>query len=240
MIKLFSGTPGSGKSLHTAEKIYYALRAGRPVICNFDVNLGFVQGKRPRKLEFHYIPNDELTVAWLEEYATEYFQDRRMKEDWILLIVDEAQLIFNSREWDAKGRKDWLSFFTQHRKYGYEIILVAQFDRMLDRQIRSLIEYEYIHRKVSNFGIWGKIFSIVALGKLFISVQMWYPLREKVGAEWFVCKPRFFRLYDTYKNFRADYEKSEKKAPDPVDGAPDPAGPVLLESESGVRFYEVS
>jgi len=240
MIKLFSGTPGSGKSLHTAEKIYYALRAGRPVICNFDVNLGFVQGKRPRKLEFHYIPNDELTVAWLEQYATEYFQDRRMKEDWILLIVDEAQLIFNAREWDAKGRKDWLSFFTQHRKYGYEIILVAQFDRMLDRQIRSLIEYEYIHRKVSNFGIWGKIFSIVALGKLFISVQMWYPLREKVGAEWFVCKPRFFRLYDTYKNFRADYEKSEKKAPDQGAAASDPAGPVLLESESGVRFYEVS
>ena len=63
MIKLFSGTPGSGKSLHTAEKIYYALRAGRPVIANFDINLQFVQGRRSRRVEFHYIPNDELNGA---------------------------------------------------------------------------------------------------------------------------------------------------------------------------------
>lgn len=227
MIKLFSGTPGSGKSLHTAEKIYYALRAGRPVICNFDINLGFVQGRKRKNVDFTYLPNDSLSVEFLESFAVSYFKDRRMKEEWLLLIIDEAQLIFNAREWDAKGRKKWLSFFTQHRKYGYEVILVAQFDRMLDRQIRSLIEYEYIHRKVSNFGVWGKIFSAVFLGKLFVAVQMWYPLRERVGAEWFVCKKRFFRLYDTYRNFSA---------------ADQPHGePAAVEiSPDGVKFYEVS
>lgn len=240
MIKLFSGTPGSGKSLHTAEKIYYALRAGRPVICNFDINLGFVQGKRRKKnCEFHYIPNDELSVQYLESYSTRYFASRRMKEEWILLVIDEAQLIFNAREWDAKGRKDWLAFFTQHRKYGYEIILVAQFDRMLDRQIRSLIEYEYIHRKVSNFGVWGKVFSLFCLGKLFVAVHMWYPLHERIGADWFICKPRFFRLYDTYKNF-SDYEKSEKKASKSGDGARDPLPASVMETESGVKFYEIA
>ena len=36
------------------------------------------------------------------------------------------------------------------------MILIAQFDRMLDRQIRSVIEYEHIHRKVKNIGVWGK------------------------------------------------------------------------------------
>ena len=40
------------------------------------------------------------------------------------------------------------SHFSQHRKLGYRVILIAQFDRMLDRQIRSVLEYEYIHRKV--------------------------------------------------------------------------------------------
>lgn len=227
MIKLFSGTPGSGKSLHTAEKIYYALRAGRPVICNFDINLGFVQGRKHKNVDFTYLPNDSLSVEFLESFAVSYFKDRRMKEEWLLLIIDEAQLIFNAREWDAKGRKKWLSFFTQHRKYGYEVILVAQFDRMLDRQIRSLIEYEYIHRKVSNFGVWGKIFSAVFLGKLFVAVQMWYPLRERVGAEWFVCKKRFFRLYDTYRNF---------SAADEPHGEP----PAAVISPDGVKFYEVS
>lgn len=240
MIKLFSGTPGSGKSLHTAEKIYYALRAGRPVICNFDINLGFVQGRRKKPLQFVYKPNDEITPAWLMQFSAQYFASHRMREEWLLLVLDEAQLIFNAREWDAKGRKEWLSFFTQHRKYGYEIILVAQFDRMLDRQIRSLIEYEFIHRKVSNFGVWGWMFSAVFLGKLFVSVKMWYPLRERVGAEWFVCKRRFFRLYDTYKNFGADYEKSEKKAAEAVDGEVDRAQLPLHESEHGVKFYEIA
>lgn len=39
MIDFYSGTPGSGKSLHTAERLYYWLRAGRPAICNFNINL---------------------------------------------------------------------------------------------------------------------------------------------------------------------------------------------------------
>ena len=79
-----------------------------------------------------------------------------MIEDQILLVIDESQLIFNARDWQKAGREKWLSFFSQHRKYGYHIILVAQFDRMIDRQIRSLIEYEYVHRKVGNYGIKGR------------------------------------------------------------------------------------
>lgn len=39
MIDLYSGTPGSGKSLHTAERLYYWLRIGKPAICNFDIDL---------------------------------------------------------------------------------------------------------------------------------------------------------------------------------------------------------
>ena len=41
MIELFSGTPGSGKSLHVAEVIYYYANAifnNRLVVTNFEVN----------------------------------------------------------------------------------------------------------------------------------------------------------------------------------------------------------
>ena len=99
------------------------------------------------------------------------------------MVIDECQLMFNARDWNAKGRADWLEFFTLHRHLGYRIILIAQFDRMIDRQVRSLIEYEYIHRKVSNFGIYGKIISLFSLGNLFVSVKIWYPMKEKVGSE---------------------------------------------------------
>lgn len=197
MICLYSGTPGSGKSLHTAANIKARLAFGKPVLCNFPVDLDRV--KHPDL--FTYIPNDELNPAALVEFSRAYFDGRRVKEEEIFLIIDEAQLLFNAREWQAVNASGWISFFTQHRKYGYHVILIAQFDRMIDRQIRSLIEYEFIHRKVSNFGLFGKIMSMFALGKLFVAVQMWYPLKEKVGSEFFVARPGLYRLYDTYADF---------------------------------------
>lgn len=35
MISLYSGTPGSGKSLHVAQKMRKHFLSGRPVIANF-------------------------------------------------------------------------------------------------------------------------------------------------------------------------------------------------------------
>lgn len=198
MINLYSGTPGSGKSLHTAETIFYALIFGRPCICNFDINSSSI---KKVKGEFHYIDNESLTPNYLINFSLNYFSNHKFKEETILLCIDESQLLFNCREWDAAGRKEWMSFFTQHRKYGYNIILIAQFDRMLDRQIRSLIEYEYKHRKVSNFGIYGKLLSLFCMGHLHVAVKIWYPLSEKVGSEFFVAKKKYYQLYDSYSTF---------------------------------------
>ena len=46
MIYLYSGTPGSGKSLHTARVIYYSLKRGFPVIANFPINLDKIKCKK--------------------------------------------------------------------------------------------------------------------------------------------------------------------------------------------------
>ena len=70
----------------------------------------------------------------------------------------------------------------------------------------SLIEYEWIHRKVSNFGIQGKIFSLLFGGKLFVAVKVWYPMKQKVGSEFFMYKKKFSDIYDTYALFSAPSE----------------------------------
>ena len=212
LINLLSGTPGSGKSLDAAQRLYFWLGTGKPAVCNFEINLDLIPGKKEKK--FYYKDNSELTPDFLIDFSKQYFSGKRPKEDSILLVIDEAQLIFNARSWDAKGRDKWLKFFTMHRHYGYLVLLLAQFDRMLDRQIRCLIEYEYIHRKVSNFGWKGKIISILALGNLFVSVKVWYPLKEKVGSEFFRAKRRYYRLYDTFDNLeeKANTATEQKKA----------------------------
>lgn len=200
MISFYSGTPGSGKSLHVAERLYWWVRSGRPCICNFNINLSNIKGKKEKR--FYYKNNQEITPKYLIDFARSYIEENgTVKEGSILLVIDECQLLFNSRDWGKSGRAEWLSFFTMHRHLGYDIILVAQFDRMIDRQIRCLIEYEYIHRKVSNFGWKGKIMSLFAFGQLFVCVKTWYPLKEKVGSDFYRAKKIYYSLYDTYVMF---------------------------------------
>lgn len=208
MIELYSGTPGSGKSLHVAECIYWRLRRKRLVVGNFEINRKAVSKD---DVPFICLENREMTPKRLIEISERYRyigtnEDgsknyKRVEEDSILLVIDECQLMFNSREWQKGGRDEWLTFFSQHRKFGYKIILIAQFDGMIDKQIRSLIEYEYKHRKVSNFGFVGKIISLFYLGSAFCAVQMWYPLNERLSSEIFRYRRKYADLYDTYKMF---------------------------------------
>ena len=93
--------------------------------------------------------NSELTVQALTDYARK--NHKIGKEGQTLVVIDECQVKFNSRDFGKKDRMDWVVFFTQHRKYGFDpFILIAQYDRMIDRQITCLIESEHKHRKVEQ------------------------------------------------------------------------------------------
>lgn len=204
---LYSGTPGSGKSLHMAADINMRLKSKRCVVANFEVN---TDRFKPEQLEyFRYMPNDELSPKNLEAFAREWFKEKGHKfgEGKIWLFIDEAQIIFNSRDWnksDMNGttRAEWIYFFTQHRKMGYHIVLVSQFDQMLDKQIRSLIEYNWHHRKVNNFGIAGVVVNALLLGRpLVVAVQTWYTAKKRITASWTIGRKSLYGLYDTYKMF---------------------------------------
>ena len=178
MITLYSGTPGAGKSLHLASRLYHWMQyRNAPIIANFTCDFSTI--KKP-KGQFIYIDNSQLMPERLIWFSKNYEQyiGRRPREGEILLVIDEAQLLFNSREWVKTDRAEWCAFFTQHRKLGYEVVLVAQMDRMLDRQIRGLVEYEWIHRKCSNFGVAGKLLGVLFGGKLFVAVKVWYPMKR--------------------------------------------------------------
>lgn len=211
MISLYSGTPGSGKSLHLAQVIYNRCKHEAITIGNFEINREIVQGS-----EFYiFVDNEQLNPSLFIDFALDYFgcddqglldgHINKFKEGSLLLVIDEAQLVFNVREWNMVGRKEWIHFFTQHRKFGYNIILVAQFDKMLDKQLRSLLEYEYIHRKVSNFGWKGKMLSIWSGNRMFMCVKRWYPLNERIGSEVFYYHKHLGDLYNTL----AVFEKPE-------------------------------
>jgi zona occludens toxin len=39
-------------------------------------------------------------------------------------------------------------------------------------------------------------------GKLFVSVKVWYPLKEKIGSEFFHARKRYSQLYTSYDDFK--------------------------------------
>lgn len=215
MIYLYSGTPGSGKSLHAAQQIYEALHVKkRLVITNFPVNSYYSRFGKDKSIINKYSDlivtnNQELHPEWLKFKSAEWFKLHPVKNPAerlgkILLVLDEAELIFNSRTWNRYDRAEWLSFFNLHRHFGFDVILIAQFDKMLDSQIRPNIEVEFMHRQFSSFGLVGKMINLLMPGGLFAYVALQKKTKTKTGTKFFRCRKKYYELYDSFALFAAD------------------------------------
>lgn len=225
MIYFYTGKPGNGKSLHMAQEIDTALRSGKNVIANFEINENsYAKCKHKDKLgKFVYEPNYFwLNNAYKGERLTHYsyldglynfalqFHKRntrgQIKEHQTLLCIDECQELFNTRTWNRKDRLEWASFFRQHRKYGYDVILVSQDDKVVDKQIRSILEYEIEHRCVNNYKAMGRVLGTLCGGKLFVAITKWYSKKGKDGhikSKFFRGKKRYYEFYDSYAIFHS-------------------------------------
>lgn len=199
MIWFYSGTPGSGKSLNSARAIYYNLFKYKiDVIANFPINEE-VYNKKKKKANFDYIPNEELNAEGLMALSKErgYYG----KESQCLVVIDEASIIFNSRDWNSKGRKEWLKLFNLHRKFGFNFIIISQFSGQIDKQIRQVFEYELIHRKYNNYGFM-RFFPI----NLFLVIEKSAQFKMKNSVNTFLYSKKYAKLYDTFH----DFEENQK------------------------------
>jgi zona occludens toxin (predicted ATPase) len=219
LIWFYSGTPGSGKSFHTAKDIRMKLRKGQDVIStvNIDVNNKSISKGKKKKGRFVYVPITEITPKYLYEYA--FKNHKKGKEGQTLIILDECQIIFNPREFQRTGRSDWILFFTKHRHLGYNVIMISQFDRLVDRQIRSLFEYEVKHRKVNNRGL-----MMFLPFTLFSMVTYWYGVKLVVGWEFMRYQKKVAAIYDSYVMYDEFKELMLESGMDIEVEDPQPAG----------------
>lgn len=198
MVILYSGVPGSGKSLHATEKILFALARGQDVISNYPIKFTKKEIKKGYPERFYYVPESRITVPNLMQYANVRGYLEKKKENQCLVLIDEAGGRFNCREYGKTDRMEWVKFFSQHRKFGFSVLLVAQNDRMLDRQIRAMVELEYKHRKAQNMFWWLMFLPF----KLFIAVEYFYGLRMKTATEFFIFKKKIAERYDSMALFQ--------------------------------------
>lgn len=147
MIEIYVGAPGSGKSYHALRRALAKVncRTRNVVVANFDVV------RRTRREKENWVYWEEFEPEDLIRLSFE----RRFygNEGYALLVIDEAGVWFNSRDWNVNPgrRKEWIKFFSQSRKFGYDVVLIAQDVRMLDRQIRNCAEYVVKHVKLRSY-----------------------------------------------------------------------------------------
>lgn len=192
MIELYLGSVGSGKSYHALRRGISKVNAWRNniVVANFPI---FAKTKREKE---NWIYVEEPTVEYLINLSID--RGFRGKEGYALLIIDEAGIFFNSRDWQIKGqeRKEWIKFFSQSRKFGYDIVLIAQDERMIDRQIRSMAEYKVKHLKLRNF-TWFKWLPF----QFFMYVSFWTGGKFSGTPQIDIFLPWIARKYDTMRLF---------------------------------------
>jgi hypothetical protein len=156
----------------------------------------------------HQPPKDKFSyLDGLYNYALQ-FHKRNFKgqiiEGQTILVLDECQELFNPRSWNRKDRLAWCSFFREHRKYGFEVYLISQDDNVVDKQIRSILQYEYMHRCVNNYKLFGRFLGFMMGGKLFICIKKMYGVKSKdakVKTTFFTGQWKYYNFYDSYATF---------------------------------------
>lgn len=237
MISLYSGTPGSGKSLHQAHEIREKLRWGRYVIstCEIDTRMCFMnrvqeflynisKGKfkvyaehDEREKNFYYIPIEEITPEYLYEFAARHHVYG--KEHQTFVFLDECVAIFsptviseNNERWNA-----WDNFFRKHRHLGFDVILIPQSKRLIARKVLEYAEFEVKHYNRKYHGVFGFFLSFF-LGGLFSYTTCWRGVSKPIEQKFFTYKPFYGQMYDSYSMFNSTllpykerYELEDKK-----------------------------
>lgn len=150
MIIGFAGTPGSGKTYEAVKKILDNLQWGRVVYTNID---GIMDPACQEMIKATCNLSDlalKKQLHWLEESQVPEFWMH--VEPGSLIVLDEVQKVFSSREWQTAKNNMFASWASTHRHQGFDLVLISQAVERIDSAVRALYEWTYVFRKMNFFG----------------------------------------------------------------------------------------
>lgn len=220
---LLFGKRGQGKTLYAVSKIREYLLAGRVVATNLDLDVVKLVPAWNKTRVFR-VP-DFPTAADLK--ACGYGNPDPVQESKNgLLVLDEAAAFLNSRSWnDDKGQRlELITWLAQSRKFGWDLLMIAQHPRMIDAQVRD-----------SLFELFGSCIRIDKMMIPFVSrlgqwlgVKIRFPKAHRVAVRLGADRhsPLAEHVLFTGKDLYAGYDTLQKI--DPAVGVPAGAGYFLL------------
>jgi zona occludens toxin (predicted ATPase) len=136
MIYLIEGVPGSGKTTYVMQKYFLpAFRKGKKIYTNIS-GLNLVN-----MCALYEIDIDNIDNVTLVNPAKIYECQRMLSSDSAhnsLLILDETQNYFNSRDFKEAANREVIPFLTEHRHFGYTVVAVTQSIDSVDITFRRL------------------------------------------------------------------------------------------------------
>lgn len=203
-VSLVVGTPGSGKSYYSVRAIAHAVQKGRVVATNVELVDDWAERlarqnplRRLSKRAVARRAEQYRSRVLVSDDLAELFRIRLhgSGEGRGLMVLDEAHNWMNARSWQAGGRDEVVRFFTQHRKLGWDVLLITQDEQNIDRQVRSLFEYLVRLRNLRNFKVMGVRLVPVSF---FIAIWSWSANQKMiVKREAFRLHRPTARLYDS-------------------------------------------
>jgi len=208
MLDFVSGKPGAGKSYRCAMLVIDELRSTkRVIVTNLSLNVEKLADYLICEYGQHYdapaririLTEEEALCFWLypgphrtlavaakkkwqsaEGYVMEVpdFTDRE-GDGGMFALIDEAHICFPARKWQ-KNTDEGFFYFSQHRKFGDDIILATQFVENVDKRIRSVAQSFYYMRNRTKE-------ALPLLGGLIRAIpgftQVCYPEPYRLGME---------------------------------------------------------
>lgn len=198
-INIIVGRPGSGKSY---ESIVYhvlpALKEGRKVVTNLPLNLEhFEQVFGSEVLDLINVKSDTFSkehgVIKPFSKATDFTDDEWKNEEQQgpLFVIDECHFVYPSSN-SKKGTSinECLEYFSMHRHYGHDILLMTQSLGKLHKDLRAMIQIQYAVSKHTAAGSDKSYSQKVYDGAL--------PRANKVNDNLRIYKKQFFPFYQSH------------------------------------------
>lgn len=198
MIYAICGTPGSFKSCYAVENfVLPALKKGRKVFTN-------IEGLSPTYIATYYDLDPISVEENLNVLGRVYDEDGSYHEDRdkirrfydglpinALVIIDEAQNYFSSRDFKEGFSADLIPWLTKHRHLGNDVVWITQNIESVDITFRRNTHLTYALRRAENLGMknaaFNYIFDRADLDRKHLARKMYRP------------DPTIFKLYSSYQ-----------------------------------------
>lgn len=188
MITCYEGLPGSGKSYDAVKKLLVNLRSGRRILTNIDG----LQNEHQRTVIKHYTDFDDVALdsglVHMDDEKTQEFWSHSKKGD--LIVIDEAQNYFNSRDWQSKTNRDLGKWAALHRHLGIDVVFITQNMAGIESSVRRLVEWVYRYKKLNMFG--------GAIQKKYIRFAFFGESSEPLGKTICTYDKKIFACYSSY------------------------------------------